>query len=150
MKEDIFYVVSYGSNMLFSRIRERVKSVKKIKNIKLRGYRILFNKRSKDGSSKANLEKTNDLNDIVWCVLHEIKNSDKQILDKIEGLGYGYDLKPISTDNNIDSYAYICENAEFIDTDKPYAWYLDYVVAGAIENDFPIDYIKMLKEVETK
>lgn len=43
---------AYGSNMQFSRIINRVPNIKKIDVGILYGYKLLWHKRSKDGSGK--------------------------------------------------------------------------------------------------
>jgi hypothetical protein len=76
---------AYGSNMLNKRLVERVPSalVRAIGYIE--GYTIRFNKRSKDGSGKCNLVKTEDKNDRVYGVVYDFPDADKPALDKYEG-----------------------------------------------------------------
>lgn len=148
-----FYFISYGSNMLLKRIKERIPSVETVDNLELKGYNLIFNKKSHDGSTKANLKKSNDENDVIWTVLHRIRLEDKEILDKYEGLGKGYSLKEFSLaidDGFVKAYVYICDDYLFIENGKPYDWYLQYLIKGAEENGFPKDYINYLKSFDSK
>ncbi|MFC2185783.1 gamma-glutamylcyclotransferase family protein [Fulvivirgaceae bacterium LMO-SS25] len=153
MSDKYFYFISYGSNMLLNRIKNRIPNVEVISNLKLSGYKLLFNKKSKDGSTKANIKKSYDENDVVWTVLHRIKLEEKEILDKYEGLGNGYNLKEFSIkidDETVKAYAYVCDEYSFIEEGKPYDWYLQYLINGAVENEFPKEYIDFLKSFESE
>jgi len=141
--EDDFYFISYGSNMLLNRIKKRTPSITVIDVIKLPGYKLVFNKKSKDGSTKANLVESTD--DHVYCVLHKIKVYDKPKLDKAESLGKGYNIKLIK-DN---TYAYVCEDNSYKAEGNPYTWYLNFLIEGAKENDFPEEYINYLKSFDS-
>lgn len=48
-------IFCYGSNMSSERITERCSSSRFISRARVTGWKLLFNKRSKDGSGKANL-----------------------------------------------------------------------------------------------
>ncbi len=143
-----FYFFSYGSNLLLERIKARVPSVEIFQVYQLKGFRLKFNKVSKDGSTKANLQKTNDLNDLVWGVIQRIDHTEKPALDNAEGHGSGYELD--SFDSPTDIYKihyYIAKESKYLKEGNPYDWYLNYVIMGAIENNFPREYIKQLLSV---
>lgn len=148
-----FYIFSYGSNMLLERITERIESVEVVGIHELTGFRLLFNKKSKDGSTKANIEETKDRNDSVWGVIHKIDLKDKPTLDKFEGLGKGYLL--INFNHHVEDeyrtiHSYVATEYRYIEEGKPYDWYLNLVIAGAIENEFPEEYINQLKANESE
>ena len=82
-------IFCYGSNMSTDRITERCSSSTFISIAKVKGYKLLFNKISKDKSGKANLIYTGD-DSLVWGVIFDISEDQKPILDKAEGLGKGY------------------------------------------------------------
>jgi len=140
---------SYGSNMSKKRISDRIKSVTFISTAKLKEHKLKFHKISKDGSGKADVYYTGNKADIVYGVVYYINNQDKQKLDKIEGLGKGYKQKIIDVefpDNTVESViTYYAININ--ENLKPNKKYLNYVIEGAIENDFPEQYINELKTV---
>lgn len=146
-------IFSYGSNMLLNRIRKRVKSAEIYQVGYINGYSLKFHKLSKkDGSGKANIYQTNNQSDIVWGVIISIDKSDKKILDRYEGLGYGYDEKNISVKlkngSEILAIAYVANNGSIDNTLKPFDWYYYYVLAGAKENNLPAEYIEMIMNLD--
>lgn len=153
MNQQPVYIFSYGSNTLLQRISERVPSVAVVGKHQLRGYRLLFNKLSVDGSTKANLKETGDQSDSVWGVIHQISKADKPILDRYEALGKGYleiGFKLTIHDESQSVHAYIATESQYLAVGKPYDWYLNFVIEGAIENGFPEDYINQLKAIASK
>ncbi len=148
-----FYIFSYGSNMLLQRISERIESTESVDVHELKGFKLIFNKKSTDGSTKANIEETKDSNDSVWGVIHKIPLIEKPILDKFEGLGKGYlmhDFDLLVEDEYRSVHSYIATEYGYLEEGKPYDWYLNLVIAGAIENGFPDQYIQNLKAVESE
>ena len=149
-EESTFFFFSYGSNLLLERIKSRVPSVKIVQSYQLNGFRLVFDKSSKDGSTKANIQKTGDSEDFVWGVIQRIDYSEKPALDKAEGLGYGYELGSFDSPTyEYKIFYYIAKDDKYLKEGKPYDWYLDYVLMGAIENDFPSEYIKQLLNIES-
>lgn len=152
MEGKYFYFFSYGSNMLYERIKERVETVEFICKYELKGYRLLFNKRSKDGSRKANIQKTSVDNDSVWGVIQKIALADKPKLDKYEGLGNGYvymNFNEWVDDEYRTIHSYIALETEYLNEGAPYEWYLKFIMAGAIQNSFPSEYIAQLKRIDS-
>ena len=140
---------AYGSNMSSRRFLERVPSANSLGTGTLRHHQLTFNKVSwKDGSGKCGIV-VSDREEVLG-VLFEIAASDKQELDKIEGLGKGYDEKEVeisrANEKSIGAFTY-CATAVDL-TLKPFTWYLRHVVEGAREADLPGYYIKKLEKVE--
>lgn len=130
---------AYGSNMKFERISERIKDVKYMDIGRLFDYKLLCNKKSVDGTGKANI--VYSPGDIVWGVLYEM---DDEYAYKLDGIEKGYDRKKfeIDTDNGkVDANAYISTKL----TDSfPSSFYKDLVVQGAVEYKLPDEYIDYL------
>lgn len=147
------YVFSYGSNMLISRIKDRIKGYRKIGIGYLPEHTLRFHKRSKDGSGKADAYFTGKEDQKVWGVIGQIDKEAKKILDKFEGLGRGYNEKVveiITNDEKINTTIYVADS-DCIDTNLiPFDWYKEFVVQGSIENQLPEDYIKLLKDIPCK
>lgn len=145
-------IFAYGSNMNVNRLRNRVPSASKLTIAYLKGYNLLCNKISTDGSAKANITKSDSENNRVWGVLFVIDKSEKANLDKVEGLGKGYneiqltfnDLK----DQEYQANVYIADE-NYIDNElKPYDWYLEYILSGARQNQLPEDYITAIEALK--
>ena len=145
-------IFCYGSNMSSERITERCSSSRFISRASVTGWKLLFNKRSKDGSGKANLVWTGDRS-LVWGVIFDISEEQKSILDKFEGLGKGYDeLKlPVINDlgEEVDCVCYISRDDKYLDGGlKPHGWYKDFCLVGAREHSIPEDYILTIESVD--
>jgi len=148
-----FYVYSYGSNLLFERISKRIDSVKIVAKHNFPGYRLIFDKASEDGSVKANVEETNNPLDSIWGIIHKIDYREKFILDWHETLGYGYQLIcfQLEINGNVETvHTYIVNESRYNKIGKPYSWYLNLVIAGAIQNKFPKPYISKLRALDSE
>ena len=147
-------IFCYGSNMNTERITERCSSSRFISRAKVNGYKLLFNKRSKDKSGKANLIYTGDKS-LVWGVIFDISEDQKPILDKAEGLGKGYDEYKLIVINDleqeIECVCYIATDEKYLDNNlKPYDWYKEYCLIGAKQHSLPEDYILTLDGVNVR
>jgi gamma-glutamylcyclotransferase len=142
---------SYGSNMSTPRLRNRVPSARPVAVARLDRHRLMFHKKSVDGSAKCDAEPTNDVNDVVFGVDFEIATSEKPALDRCEGLNIGYEAKTVSVmaagGEAMKAFSYC---ATHIDTElKPYPWYKEHVVRGAREHGLPEEYIHAIAAMET-
>ncbi len=140
---------AYGSNMSSRRFLKRVPSANALGTGILRHHQLTFCKVSwKDGSGKCGIVASD--RDEVFGVLFEIPVSDKQELDKIEGLGKGYDEKEVeisrANEKSIVAFTYYATAVDL--ALKPFTWYLRHVVEGAREADLPGYYIRKLEKVE--
>lgn len=140
MKDDLF-IFSYGSNLLTERIRRRVGYVESFVRYRLSGYRLVFNKPGADGSAKANLSQTNDPDDSVWGVIHGLNLTGKNMLDGFEP---GYNCIPLETAVGM---LHTYSASVNLKSGEPYGWYLDLIIAGAIEHNFPTGYIEWLRTI---
>jgi cation transport regulator ChaC len=107
----------------------------------------MFNKRSKDGSAKANVVESPG--DATWGVLYEIEAQDLERLDRVEG-GYGrISVRVRKPDGEtVEAVTYV--SAELTDEQTAYDWYKDMVTAGAREHNLPQEYIAYLEGLPSK
>lgn len=147
-------IFSYGSNMSHLRIQDRVPSARFLTAGYLTHHLLRWHKPSKDGSGKCDAYETSVASDVIWGGLFEIAAREKHLLDKAEGLGVGYSekLKDVfhqtgsRQNQTLKATLYI---AIPIESDaKPYEWYKEFVVSGAIQCGLPAHYISDLKGVE--
>jgi len=145
---------AYGSNMLRSRLENQKKGEKRIGQVVdhgvaiLLGHTIKFNKISIDGSGKTNIIGDNDSK--VFGVIYELTNEQINLLDEIE---VGYTRLPVGVilgNNTIqsDTYFALIENVD--DNLLPTRDYLNFLVLGAKEHNFPEDYIEFLEKTKVK
>lgn len=145
-------IFAYGSNMNLNRLTQRVPSAVKLCNAFVPGYKLVCNKVSKkDGSAKANIIKTDNLAELVWGVLFNIKSNEKPLLDKAEGLGMGYNEDTLTffdePNNSYAAHVYIADSKTIDDNLIPYDWYKEFIVSGAILNELPAEYIAKLQSI---
>jgi gamma-glutamylcyclotransferase (GGCT)/AIG2-like uncharacterized protein YtfP len=142
---------AYGSNMLKARLLERAPSALVRATGYIEGYKIKHNKRSKDGSGKCNLVKTEDDKDKVYGVVYNFLDADKLTLDKHEGVGSGYnteEIRVITDTGEMGAYTYVADDSAVDDSLRPYSWYKDLVVKGAKQHSLPSEYISQLDGFE--
>jgi len=130
---------AYGSNMSFNRISKRINRVKTVNIGFLLNYKLLCNKKSIDGTGKANI--VYSPGDIVWGVVYEVCEDYMDELDRIE---VGYERKAfeiVTEEGKIEVNAYISNKLTDAFT-KTY--YKEFILEGAVENKLPEHYIDYL------
>jgi len=144
-------IFCYGSNMLAGRLKHRIASARKIGVAKLYKHVLKFHKVGMDSSGKSDIHYTGNRKDYAWGVVVEIDPAEKQILDEYEDYGKGYSDKivevELDTGVRIKVLTYFALKTK--PDLKPYDWYKDFVVVGAIENRLPGGYIQYLQEVQS-
>ena len=141
---------AYGSNMSIRRLRARAPAVRFRAVGILPGHRMLFHKYGRaDGSAKCDAFHTDSSSDRVFGVVYDIDEAHKGDLDRVEGLGYGYDEKLVSVTTRdggqLEVQLYVAT-----DIDRglmPYRWYWEHVRIGARENGLPAQYIDWIETV---
>lgn len=86
----LIHVFAYGSNLCTRRIAARVDDLQLVCVGSIAGYALRFNKRSRDGSAKANAHRTAVIDDVVWGAVYGMDAVNKKRLDSFEGLGQDY------------------------------------------------------------
>ncbi len=115
------------------------------------GYRLTFDKLSKDTSGKCDIEVSRSSSDLVYGVVYSFPIHRLPVLDEHEGAGEGYrrDRFYVSTpDGELKTEVYRAMSKR--PGLKPFDWYLQLVQAGALEHGLPEDYIRRLAEIETR
>lgn len=143
---------SYGSNMCTRRLHARVPSARFLALGSLKGYQLKFHKRSVDRSGKCTPVYTGDMSDEIYGVIFDIAAPDKPKLDKAEGLGKGYDERQVDITTPtgvIAAYTYVAAPSDIDHSLTLYSWYEGFVVAGTMEHELPLSYIKNLEAVIT-
>jgi cation transport regulator ChaC len=149
-KQKIHYYFAYGSNMLTKRLQEPGRAPKaKIEFVgRLDNYELLFNKKSTDGSGKANIVRKPG--SCVYGVVFSITDEERKSLSDKEKSYSAVDISLTRTDqemNLAEAYTYI--SSQTSDSLKPHASYLDYCLKGAEEHKLPEDYVQHLREIES-
>ena len=142
---------AYGSNMSTRRLVARVPSARAVSVAELRGHTLAFHKIGKDGSAKCDAAYTGKSTDVVYGVVYEMLSFEKSTLDKIEGLGNGYEEKTVVvTFENGDELEPVTYCATNIDVSlKPRDWYVEHVLRGAREHGLPVAYVGGIEAIES-
>jgi gamma-glutamylcyclotransferase len=146
---------SYGSNMLLERIRARVASAEPIGSAMLAEHELRWHKVGRDGSAKCDIVACRREGAVVHGVLYALDPAEQASLDRAEGLGDGYELKPVlvrlaSAGGSPVELAALAYGATRIDPLLlPFGWYRDLVVAGARQHRLPPAYVAGLASVRT-
>lgn len=146
MSEKVF---AYGSNMCSGRFRDySVVPEGHGRAALLRDYRLCFNKKSKDGSGKANVEP--HPGGEVYGVLYTIPDADLPKLDQGEGTGYDRVKMPVRPTDTAatEAWVYLAGKPSSDAALRPYTWYKRFLVEGAKEHCLPADYIGALECIE--
>lgn len=142
---------AYGSNMSLARLQERVPSAVRHGVFTLVGHQLRFHMESDDGSGKCDAYQTNNEEDVVIGALFDMHEDDKVYLDRAESLGSGYDAKTVIVRNNLgETFEALIYFAIKINSSlKPYGWYLNHVVIGAIEMNLPAQYTDIIQATKS-
>lgn len=144
-------VFAYGSNLCVERIQARVSSARATFVARLEAHTLRFHKRGRDGSAKADAYRTGREADVVWGVVYEVSRDDKAVLDRIEGVGAGYlddEVQVITADAARVAVRIYRAQADHLDPGlKPFTWYRDLVVRGAVQHGLPAQYREGIEQV---
>jgi len=140
-------IFAFGSNMCSGRFQDYgVVPERPGEPAMLSGYRLRFNKRSIDGSGKANVEPLAESD--IWGVLYSIPGSQLPTLDTGEGPGYARGLVAVRTPaRDIEAWVYEAKNPSADPDLRPYQWYKRFLVEGAKEHGLPSAYIDALQDI---
>lgn len=147
------HYLAYGSNLHPLRLTRRVPGARLVGTTELRGYRLMFQKRSVDGSAKCTLRHTSDQDDIAYAAVYSVAENEVLILDAVEGVGSGYDRQHLSVAVGLEPFAvftYIASETHVVFDLEPYDWYKGLVLAGARHHGFPSNYIAAIAAIECK
>ena len=129
---------AYGSNLHPLRLAARAPSARLLGTGRVPGWTVMFNKRSdRDGSAKCSI--TQSAADLFVAV-YEMSAADKRALDRIEGLGAGYDEHLLEPTGFGRCVTYRASRSHECYDRLPYDWYREMVVIGCAALNMPAAY----------
>lgn len=146
--DDSMLYFAYGSNMATSRLRapDRVPQAEPCGCAILRDFGLRWHKRSKDGSGKCDVVPS--LGECVHGVLFRIPPGSWCALDRVEGVGHGYERCVVIVDWQERKETVFTYRATETDPALiPYDCYKAHVLRGAREHVLPEDYVRALESV---
>ena len=143
---------AYGSNMFVRRLQKRVPGATALGVYTLTAHDLRFHKLSnKDCSGKCDAYFTDNPSDAVIGRLFAIDAAEEDALDKIEGLGKGYEKKEVrvvgENGETETAFTYYADPECINEHLRPFTWYKKHVLVGAKEAELPDDYIKKIEAV---
>ena len=136
---------AYGSNLHPLRLQKRVPSAQLLGTTHLDSFELTFNKVSwKDGSGKCNIVPSDKR---VYLAIFEILETERAILDGLEGVGYGYTSTEISLDGFGACWTYVADSGAIDARVLPTDWYKEIVRLGCLANEFPEFYLQAVEAV---
>ncbi len=144
----VIHYFAYGSNMSVSRLRQRVRTARRIGLCRLDSHQLRFHKAGKDGSAKCDAHETGEPAHFVLGSLFAIDAATKPYLDEAEGLGRGYEEKRVTViDESGQGFEAFTYYATSIDESlRPFSWYLNHVLIGARECGVPAGYLELIAQ----
>lgn len=139
---------AYGSNMSVRRLKSRTPGAIPKGTFILPKHDLRFHKSSNtDGSAKCDAFYTGHAKHKIFGVLFQLNKKEKPVLDKIEGLGKGYEEKEVTihTPDGKNEKAFTYYATAIDEKIKPFSWYVHHVLKGAAEAEFPEDYLVKIR-----
>lgn len=144
-----FLYFAYGSNMLTRRLTARTPSAEVVGSAFVEGHRLTFDKVSSDGSGKCDIEPTGNAADRVYGVLFTIAAAEAGDLDEAEG-HHGYRKGKVQVVISEGTSTAVAYSATDKHPSRPFHWYKNFVIAGAVEHALPTGYIDWLKTIPSQ
>jgi gamma-glutamylcyclotransferase (GGCT)/AIG2-like uncharacterized protein YtfP len=136
---------AYGSNLHPRRLQKRVSSARLLGTSVCSEFDLRFHKQSDvDGSGKCSIFPGTGG---VHIAIYEIDKVQQIVLDRIEGMGQGYDLLTLRDDEFGDCLTYVADPAVVNAALRPFDWYKELVLLGCDLHGFPDAYVRRVRDV---
>jgi hypothetical protein len=140
---------AYGSNMSSIRLRRRTPSAQFVAVANLDAHQLRFHKLGGDGSAKCDAFHSGNPAHQVMGVLFDVAATEIPALDRVEGLGQGYEKKAVllntDTHGRLEAFTYYATLIR--EVLAPFHWYKEHVVRGCIEHALPDHYLEPIHRV---
>ena len=73
-----------------------------------------------------------------------MNESDRRVLDDIEGVGRGYEVDEVSVPGFGKCFTYVASHTHIDDVLQPFDWYREMVLLGCLRNAFPAPYCERI------
>lgn len=142
---------AFGSNLSSPRLQQRIPRASKHCVATLPGHDLRWHKSGHDRSGKCSMQVTGEDSDLVYGVVYRITRDDRDALDVYEGEGRGYARREVrvtaSNGEVIEAFTYFATDIDQLL--RPYHWYKEHVLRGALEHGFPAHYVERIRAVES-
>lgn len=125
---------AYGSNLHPERLRNRVAHARCVGTSFLRQHTLKFHKRGQDQSAKCSFSPCGQG---LHVAVYELDEPGKQTLDRIEGVGRGYDVTKLHVPGFGECFTYLAARTHVDELLRPFDWYREMVLSGCRKHAFP-------------
>ena len=152
MSKDILYF-AYGSNLDTARLETRLKHIPESKPARLPDYRLIFDKKAKNGEGTyANIVRAPGSE--VWGVVYFFDSTDLALLDKCEGVSgghYEHEHLEVEIENGVlvQAISYKACSKWIALECRPTMEYLRHVIEGARNHGLSETYIDQVTKIAT-
>ncbi len=153
MKENFVWFFAYGSAMNSTRLAGRGVKFLSIEPSYVENYQLKFNKRSVDGTAKANIVPALDTK--VYGLLYKLPKTELTKLDNIEGLTSGHYYRSSVQATTMEGEVFLAEvyiaNAKYLVEDEkafPSEQHINTVFNAAVKNKLDQEYINYLRSFQ--
>jgi hypothetical protein len=124
-----------------------VPSAKLLGATHLVGYELRFHKIGwRDGSGKCNVVPNEKM---IHLAIFEILEAERAVVEKLEGVGSGYNSAEIQVDGFGACSIYMADQGAIDESVLPMDWYKEMVLLGCVANEFPEGYVRAIEAVST-
>jgi len=138
---------AFGSNLASARLLQRIPAATVQNVATLSEHQLCWRKNDRGQSGKCDIDFTGDPDHLVYGVVYHMTADEKLELDVYETAGFGYDHRTIEVTtlegNSIDAFTYFALDIDH--NQQPFHWYKEHVLRGALEHDFPLDYVEQIR-----
>jgi hypothetical protein len=110
----------------------------------LPNWTLRFHKKSTDGSAKCNIVPSDQS---VYFAIFDIDAKEKQLLDRVEGLNYGYEEIVVIIPEYGECFSYVASESHIDESLMPYSWYKELVLAGLEYHQVPLGYVESVRAI---
>lgn len=143
---------AFGSNLSSPRLLQRLPYAEVHRVATLSEHRLCWHKNGRDRSGKCDILHTGDASDIVYGVVYLMTHDESLELDRYETADFGYGRKQVEVsllDGGIlEAFTYFARDIAV--HQRPYDWYKEHVLRGALEHGFPQHYVETIEATASK
>ena len=138
---------AFGSNLSSPRLLQRIPEAAVGGVAILSHHRLRWRKNGRDQSGKCDIEHTGTHEDLVYGVVYQMTPAEQVMLDGYESAGIGYERREVVVETlegvEIEVFTYFALDIDH--RQKPYHWYKEHVLRGAIEHALPEHYVHQIR-----
>ena len=142
---------AFGSNLSSPRLLQRLPNVRVSCVATLNRHQLCWRKNDHGQSGKCDIEFTDDPTHQVFGVIYQMTHDEQRQLDRYESEGFGYQRKIVEVltvgGEAIEAFTYYA--LDILEGQRPFHWYKEHVLRGALEHEFPAEYVDGIRATES-